>query len=67
MNNSNELCCNKRKGNGVKLKEGRFKLRGKKMIWCKRGGEGLVLLPKEAVDAQSLETFKAKLDGPWEA
>lgn len=37
------------------------------MIWCKNGGEALALLPKEAVDAPSLEMSKAKLNGPREA
>jgi len=49
--------------NGFKLKEGRFKLD----VWLKVFTQRVVRqwhrLPREAVDAPSLEVFKARLDG----
>ena len=52
------------KGNGFKLKEGRFRLD----VWGKFFTMRVVRcwklrLPREAMDAPSLEVFKTKLDG----
>lgn len=55
-------CSGRTRGNGFKLKEGRFRLE----IWKKSFIQRLVKhwhrLPKEAEDAPSLEVFKARLD-----
>ena len=50
------------RGNGFKLKEGRFRLDVKGKFFTE-SGEVLEQLPREAVDAPSLEVFKARLDG----
>ena len=49
------------RGDGLKLRQGRFRLN---MRWkfFTEGGDVLNRLPKEAVDAPSLEAFKARLD-----
>ncbi|KAK4818123.1 LOW QUALITY PROTEIN: hypothetical protein QYF61_006210 [Mycteria americana] len=56
-------CCGRTRGNGFKLKGGRFRLE----IWRKFFTMSVVKhgnrLPREMVDAPSLETFKARLDG----
>ena len=51
------------RGNGFKLKEGRlrFDVRGK--FFITESDEVLNRLPREVVDAPSLEMFKARLDG----
>jgi len=46
-----KACCDRTRSNGFKLREGRFGLKH----W-----NGL---PREVVDAPSLETFEVKLDG----
>ena len=50
------------RGNGFKLRQGRFRLDLRRKFFHPEGGDTLNRLPKEAVDAPSLEAFKARLD-----
>ncbi|KFQ95049.1 hypothetical protein Y956_03503, partial [Nipponia nippon] len=49
--------------NGFKLKEGRLRLDMRKKYFTMRVARHWNRLPGEAVDAPSLEVFKARLDG----
>jgi len=55
--------CDRTRSNGFKLREGKFRLDIRKKIFTMGVVKHWHRLTREVMDASSLETFKARLDG----
>jgi len=56
-------CCNRTRSNGFKLREGTFRLYRSKKFFTMSVVRHWHRLPRKAVEAPSLETFKVRMDG----
>ena len=59
-----QVCGDRTRGNGFKLKEGKFRLDIRKKSVTVRMVRHWNILPSDVIDALSLETFKANTDHP---
>ena len=59
---SNRVCSDRARGNGFKLKDGRFRLDRRKTPFPVRAERHWNMLSRDVVDAPSLGTFNAKLE-----
>jgi len=57
------ICCDRARGNGLELKEGRFRLDKRKKYFTVREVRQWNRWPREVVDVPFLETFKVRLEG----
>ena len=60
-----KVCCDRTRGNGFTLEEGRFRLDIRKKCSTLKAMRRCHTLPREMVDAPSLETAKFRLEGLW--